>query len=201
MGGLHQQTKTTLRRSLSERRAAFSPERVADASSRICALVQAGAFERVRHVVLYAARPGEIDPVALATAAAIRDLPTYYPRVEAGELTFRAARPPDLCAGRYGIHEPGPNARLLPVDVEGVLIVVPGLAFDRKGARLGTGLGYYDRALPHHPMARRIGLVAHDLVVDVLPTDEWDVPMHAVATERGLFTADGCVGIQPGDHS
>jgi 5-formyltetrahydrofolate cyclo-ligase len=50
-------------------------------------------------------------------------------------------------------------------------------------------------------MARRIGLVAHDLVVDVLPTDEWDVPMHAVATERGLFTADGCVGIQPGDHS
>jgi 5-formyltetrahydrofolate cyclo-ligase len=47
----------------------------------------------------------------------------------------------------------------------------------------------------------RIGIAAHDFVVDGLPMDHWDVPMHAIVTERGVFTAGGTVGFQPGDNS
>jgi 5-formyltetrahydrofolate cyclo-ligase len=171
-------------------------------SARICGAVVASApFARARHVVVYAARPGEIDAEAIADAAVARVVSTYYPRVDGEALAFCEATRADLVPGAYGIPEPSPSARRLSGETPDILVIVPGLAFDRCGSRLGSGLGYYDRTLSRYPTATRIGIAAHDFVVDALPVDAWDVPMHAVVTERGLFTADGCVGVQSGDHS
>ncbi len=68
------------------------------------------------------------------------------------------------------------------------LIIAPGLAFDRNGIRLGMGGGYYDRllALPRHAASRRIGLAFAFQFVDSLPREAWDMPVHAVCTEKGL---------------
>ena len=68
------------------------------------------------------------------------------------------------------------------------LIVAPGLAFDRNGVRLGMGGGYYDRllALPRHRDSLRIGLAYAFQIVDSLPREAWDVPVHAVCTEKGI---------------
>ena len=68
------------------------------------------------------------------------------------------------------------------------LIIAPGLAFDRNGIRLGMGGGYYDRllALPRHAASRRVGLAFAFQFVDSLPREAWDMPVHAVCTEKGL---------------
>ncbi len=67
-------------------------------------------------------------------------------------------------------------------------VIVPGLAFDRAGNRLGRGKGVYDRFLSTlPPTTLRIGLVPSALVADRLPTEPHDVPMHAVVTELGVI--------------
>jgi 5-formyltetrahydrofolate cyclo-ligase len=64
------------------------------------------------------------------------------------------------------------------------LILTPLVAFDRSLARLGQGAGHYDRAFARYPLARRIGVAFSVQEVERLPTDAWDVPLHAIVTER-----------------
>ncbi|MCR9160487.1 MAG: 5-formyltetrahydrofolate cyclo-ligase [bacterium] len=79
----------------------------------------------------------------------------------------------------FGLIEPAhaPEATLPPVDV----ILVPGLAFDRRGGRLGWGKGYYDRAL-RGASAYRVGVCLAPGLVETVPTEDHDVLMHAVVT-------------------
>jgi 5-formyltetrahydrofolate cyclo-ligase len=161
-------------------------------SRRICQRVAASEDFRVaRHVVLYAARRGEVDPGHLGPLMATRSgCRSYYPRVEDGGLVFRRATASDLSPGRFGIPEPPPDAAQLDPEAGRVLFLVPGLGFDRFGRRLGSGQGYYDRALPRYVDARRMGLALEEFVLDRLPTDPWDVPMHAIVTPLNVFVVD-----------
>lgn len=95
-----------------------------------------------------------------------------------------------LARGAFGIMEPdpalcGPLSKSLPLPE---LIIVPGIAFDRLGNRLGTGGGYYDRlfADPSMRNAKRLGLAYSFQIYDALPIEPWDVPMHGICTEQGL---------------
>jgi len=65
-------------------------------------------------------------------------------------------------------------------------VVLPGLAFDRRGHRLGYGQGFYDRFLLEAPHALRVGFVPQDLIVPELPTDPWDLPAHYLVSEQGV---------------
>jgi 5-formyltetrahydrofolate cyclo-ligase len=65
--------------------------------------------------------------------------------------------------------------------------VVPGVAFDLRGARLGRGRGWYDRALARYPAGTRLGLAYEFQVVPALPEAPWDVRMHALVTEARLI--------------
>jgi len=81
-----------------------------------------------------------------------------------------------------------PRDRVPASSTDVAAVVVPGMAFDRTGHRLGRGAGVYDRFLATlPPTALRIGLVPSNRLVDRLPTDPHDVPMHAVATEREVL--------------
>ncbi|MDR3045808.1 MAG: 5-formyltetrahydrofolate cyclo-ligase [Desulfovibrio sp.] len=103
----------------------------------------------------------------------------------------------DLKPGRYGIAEPDP-ARCPAIDMDAApglapnfapgLAVIPGVAFDRRGNRLGHGAGYYDRFLAHPAMARTalVGLAYAFQIVPALPVAPWDRPVHALCTEEGL---------------
>jgi 5-formyltetrahydrofolate cyclo-ligase len=191
--------KARLRRALDARREAIAADDVARASRAICDRV--GMLEQVRDaavVVLYAARRSEIVPSSLE-AIGEGGRAFYYPRVEGDGLSFRRATFADLTPGRFGIPEPPPDAPLLSPEVARGVVVVPGLGFDRAGGRIGTGKGYYDRTLPHFPGLMRVGLAMNDFVVDTLPTDPWDVPMHLVVTEHDLLVADLVGGRSPGD--
>ena len=95
-----------------------------------------------------------------------------------------------LVTADFGLREPAPPH--LPATAIGLAqaILIPALAVDRSGTRLGRGAGYYDRSLPlAAPDAARIAVVYDHEVVDRLPADAHDVPMtHALTPGAGLIT-------------
>lgn len=105
-------------------------------------------------------------------------------------LSWGEYRPGKLVAARFGLLEP-PQPWLAADAVAGVgLVVVPALAVDRRGVRLGRGAGYYDRSLGRcGPRTRLVALVRDAELLDELPADSHDVPMtHALTPGYGLIT-------------
>ena len=106
--------------------------------------------------------------------------------------TFQLEDLGELAIGRYGILEPKVELRHLPskrIDVEEIdLVVIPGLAFDKNGARLGHGKGYYDRLLSRASKhTKRIALAFECQIIDEVPTKKHDVYMHRIVTERIVY--------------
>lgn len=85
---------------------------------------------------------------------------------------------------RYGFEQPAAGTREVSVSEVGIALV-PGLAFDREGRRLGRGKGYYDRLLAGFE-GLRVAITLERFLVEALPTDAFDVPMTHLATERGV---------------
>jgi 5-formyltetrahydrofolate cyclo-ligase len=157
---------------MQERRAALTPVEVARASARACDRVFAlAAFAAARHVVVYAAMGNELDPRPIAERALAAGKDVYYPRPPGEPAGFASRRGTVPLAG----------------NAIGVLFVVPGVAFDPRGARLGRGGGWYDRALGAPPGGIRVGLAFDFQVLPVLPEAPWDVRMHAVVTDERLL--------------
>lgn len=148
-----------------------------------------------RVLLLYAALPGEVETDAIAEAAARRGVVVTYPRClpETREMALhRVARADELRPGAYGIREPDVDSCPLVTTDEIDVALVPGLAWDRTGGRLGRGAGYYDRLFAT-PAWRgfRCGLFFAAQELDALPTEPWDVPLHAVVTEREVWWGGG----------
>jgi 5-formyltetrahydrofolate cyclo-ligase len=125
----------------------------------------------------------EIDIRPLLSALHERGHPLALPVTgRRGEpLIFRAWRPgAPLLPGRFGTSHPE-GAILAPA-----VFLIPLLAFDRAGNRLGYGGGFYDRTLPLSPRALRIGCAFAAQELDSVPTGPYDQRLHAVVTEAGL---------------
>ncbi|HEX2284383.1 MAG TPA: 5-formyltetrahydrofolate cyclo-ligase [Mycobacterium sp.] len=105
-------------------------------------------------------------------------------------LQWGEYRPGGLVEGRFGLREPSPP--WLPADAVATasLILVPALAVDRAGVRLGRGAGFYDRSLPlAAPTASLVAVVRDDELVDRLPAEPHDVRMtHALTPRAGLVS-------------
>jgi len=164
-----------------------------EAAARAVALPE---FARAEAVALYAALPDELPTRPLFEAARGAGKTVLLPRLEAGgSLVFAAVeRWEDLRPGRYGVLEPPPaGVRDWPGRAgspeagspeAGSLVVVPGLAFDREGRRLGRGGGHYDRALRAAPEVLRMGLAYAFQLVDSVPHGAGDERMDVVVSER-----------------
>jgi len=95
----------------------------------------------------------------------------------------------ELETGHYGIREPKAE-RLRPVPLEEIdAVLIPAVAFDRQGRRVGYGGGYYDRFLPEIPRAARIGAAFACQIVTEIPPDPHDVPADRIVTEDELIVA------------
>lgn len=135
----------------------------------------------------------EVDTRPLLSLLLDQDKEVYVPRCR-GENQgcmdfFRITGLEDLKPGYRGIDEPCPDPSNLFVNQGRALCVLPALAFDRQGCRLGYGQGFFDRYLKSLPGPRPllIGFAYEFQVVDHLPADEWDVPVDMVITERAFF--------------
>jgi 5-formyltetrahydrofolate cyclo-ligase len=182
--------KTALRAAMRGRRQALPAESVATASAAVTARVLAlPQWETAREILAYLPVRGEVDTRALVEYALREGKRLLAPRcrendpgrVDLGCLTCLSEAIP----GRFGIPEPPAASCQPPEAFAPDLILVPGLAFDRAGTRLGFGGGYYDRllALPMAAGASVVGLCHAFQFVEHLPAAAWDRPMHAVITE------------------
>jgi 5-formyltetrahydrofolate cyclo-ligase len=102
----------------------------------------------------------------------------------------------ELAVGMYKILEPKEELRGVPgkrVDVQEVdLIMVPGVAFDRRGARMGHGFGYYDKLLEHaRPDTPLVALAFECQLFPEIPTQTHDVFMNKILTERATYLGKG----------
>ena len=95
----------------------------------------------------------------------------------------------DLIYGMYGIQEPSPEKRIKMNPEIFDLVIVPGVAFDRQGGRLGHGKGYYDRFL-EFTRAFRLGLAFDCQLLKTVPTESHDVPMNAILSESGIVVTN-----------
>lgn len=141
-------------------------------------------------IALYNAVRGEVSTDVIRRAYLDAGAALYYPRVGGGgKLVFLPHRDGDPWEeGPYGIPEPARAPGRRPRTSGFDLVVVPGVAFDRAGRRLGHGFGYYDRFLGGLPEGvPRIGLAYAGQVVPEVPVDAWDVPVHALVTEEGVI--------------
>jgi 5-formyltetrahydrofolate cyclo-ligase len=104
-------------------------------------------------------------------------------------LEFHAVAPEQLVAGRFGLREPRADWRNAVGLVEIGAFVLPGLAFDRRGGRVGWGGGHYDATLAAAPDALRIGLGFECQLVDDVPHEPHDALLHYVVTEVATYKA------------
>ena len=182
--------KQRLRESLAARRRAVAPaEAEASAESVVGTLCADPLLAAANHVALYAALPDELPTHTLFARLAAAGKVLLLPRVEAeGRLAFRAVeRWADLVRGGYGVLEPPEGSARIHLEA-GDVALVPGVAFDPEGWRLGRGGGYYDRTFPpdaaNPPLLYGLGYAFQ--VVASVPHDSRDRRMDAIVTERGI---------------
>lgn len=145
------------------------------------------AYRRARTICCYVALPYEVQTWRMIEAMLKHGKRVVVPVVEPrrNRLQLSEIRHParDLARGAFGVWEPKPSARRrVPVrDVD--LVLVPGLAFDRHGHRLGHGYGYFDRFLARVPRAvPTIGLAYRWQLLDRLPASPHDLAVQTVLT-------------------
>ena len=174
--------------------AADAARRARDQATVHALLAGWAAWRGARRALVYLAFGDELDPLPASTRATV---PADGPRLATTRtvgartlLELRAWSPP-FERHAFGFWQPRPDAP--PVDPEDVdLVLVPGLAFDVHGARLGHGQGHYDRLLPRLPQhALRVGVAPDALVVERIPTEAHDVLMTHLLTPSGLRVLRG----------
>lgn len=180
--------KQSLREGIKARLAAAAPADLKRWSAGACARILASdALGAASSVMLYAPIRGELDISEVARAALAGGKHLCYPRMDWAARRFQPVRVADpscdLIPGRYGIPEPRAEAAAYPTDKLD-LILVPGLAFDLRGHRLGRGAGFYDRFLADPALAAATCGVCFELqIVGSVPVEDWDIPLNFIATE------------------
>lgn len=181
-------TKQTTRRDAGVRRARIIPAEKRAWSSRIFQQVSSlPEFQRAESLALYADRPDEVGTAELFTAAAAAGKLVFYPRVDIDSRSLHFFHVTDLHQlqpGYRGILEPptGSEEMTTPFD----LIIVPGLAFDCRGRRLGRGGGHYDAWLAHVD-GWRLGLAYDCQLVPEIPVEGHDQLVDIIITEMRMI--------------
>ncbi len=175
--------RQTMRRTLGE---LHSDQRLAASHEMAARLSALDAWREASVIGLFAGRTDEMETTILWLDLH-RDGKTFlYPKVEASvtnDLHFLMVEShSDLQPGAWNLHEPIGNEPRVPD-----LVLVPGLAFDANGSRLGRGRGFYDRWLAAHPTVVTVGVCFDFQIVPQIPMELHDRRMDFVVTEKRSF--------------
>ncbi|MDR3687367.1 MAG: 5-formyltetrahydrofolate cyclo-ligase [Coriobacteriia bacterium] len=155
-------------------------------------LLELPELSSVATILAYAALPNELDPMPAIWRMRKRGVRIAYPRIEApGVLGMHYVdHEMELVPGPFGLAQPSEHAGHAPhqcIDA----VIVPGVAFDVQGTRLGYGGGYYDRLLPMmRPECVRIGVAFDEQVLEHIPTEDHDECVDIVVTPARIIRPD-----------
>ncbi|SFJ72903.1 5-formyltetrahydrofolate cyclo-ligase [Thermoflavimicrobium dichotomicum] len=183
--------KKELREQMILRRKLLSPSYMAESSQRISKnLTQASFYIHADMILFYMAFRNEVN-VGLAMEEAWKTgKKVVLPRVNPKERTmscYQVESFAELKPGSYGILEPpaDPEKEVHPAELS--LVVVPGVAFDHQGYRLGYGGGYYDRFFSQYPSCLRVGVAYPEQIVETVYPESHDQPLNYLVTSQGIF--------------
>lgn len=187
-------SKQHLRRQMHARLSAIDPaerRRGADAvADRILGLPR---LDRPLRILSCLSFGSEIDTRGLVDRLLAAGHEVYVPRADLPTRTLSVHRYPcDLERLAFGLEQPpAGTAGLSDDEIGGLdLAIIVGLAFDRRGYRLGHGGGFFDRFLARHPLDA-VGVAFELQIVDRLPVEPHDRPMDRIVTERGVLLPSG----------
>lgn len=147
----------------------------------IARIRQKEEFCNASTVLAYWPLRGEVDLRPLIVGGGRRFV---LPVVCGEDLVLKEYDPAQMAEGAFGILEPGPAARTVQPD-EIDFALIPGVAFDKAGMRLGRGRGFYDRLLVSL-RCHKAGVAFPFQIYESVPSDPWDVPMDSVITPSAL---------------
>ena len=146
-------------------------------------IIQSKEFAQAKTVGSYFPKGSEVRTALLMSTARKHNKRVALPKTEGYYMHFYEYSPDDdLIEGRFGIMEPEPKKPVERVD----LLLVPGVAFDGMGCRIGYGKGFYDRFIAAGQASFSIGLAYSFQMVKELPRGRFDESLGAVATESGI---------------
>lgn len=177
-----------LRKCLLEKRSTLQGK--AQKSIKILAdLKRTAAYQNAETIFCYISKPEEVETQIFITDALAQGKQVFVPYCPPGNRPmqfYRIDTLQDVKPGAFGVLEPDP-VRCQPIEEQTGLCVVPAIAFDKKGFRLGYGKGYYDRFLSHHNVYA-VGLCFEELLLDALPVSAYDRAVHQIITQSRQLT-------------
>ncbi len=193
------ETKPAIRREMRRRRRALSALDVAAVETAVAVQIEGlEPFRASAAVIAYLATDNEVPTGAILARAAAAGKRLYLPRLVEGTLSFASHEPgAPLRAGAHGIPEPI-GEEIDRAELAAAIALIPLLAWDASGGRLGRGGGHYDRAVTGalRPMCL-VGLGYALQQCEALPRDPWDLQLDWVVTERGVVRCGGGDGPPP----
>ena len=181
--------KKELRKKLKACRRKISNKSLCD--SKICNyLTESNLFKNADTILFYAALEDEINIDECINIALLQGKKAALPVCldDNGNMKFYYINSlTDIKTGHFGVREPDTCICREVTDFSGSICIVPAIAYDRKGYRLGYGKGYYDRFLENFSFIS-VGLCYNELIVDVLPLGEYDIPVDCIITQDGMLT-------------
>ncbi len=159
-------------------------------------ILQTALYADAKYILSYVSFGSEVSTTELLKKAMKDGKAVYVPRISDGAMEFYQLEDfSSLKKNAMGIPEPDGNpAKLFPYDMhisldraEECIMLVPGLAFDKKLNRCGYGGGYYDRYLKNFHKKMAIGLSYSEQIIDKVPVTDKDVPLDLVVTPTGAY--------------
>jgi 5-formyltetrahydrofolate cyclo-ligase len=188
-----QEAKGVLRQKIRAALKNLLPEKRAADSAKVRALLKQQPFwQTASSILFFAPLPDEVDVWPLLEESLAGGKIAALPRYDSPSNDYLACRVQnpqnEIGPGQFGIREPKAGCPEIPLERLG-LILVPGVAFDLHGRRLGRGRGFYDRLLPEvHGI--KCGVAFDEQIVDAVPTGRLDVRMDFILTPTRCVRAE-----------
>lgn len=181
--------KTELRKSLKKERNSLPKEIKDEFDMKIFQeIINSKIYRDSKIIFIYVSYNSEVDTIPLIKYSLEIGKKVCVPKVldkEGNMESLYIDSLNELKEGVFGILEPHSTNKANPIDID--LVITPGLAFDKKGGRIGYGKGYYDRYLTLSNKAFKLGVCYDFQIVSLLPTSKEDVKVDMIISEKNKF--------------
>jgi 5-formyltetrahydrofolate cyclo-ligase len=188
-----QKTKADIRKEIAATIGRLSVDELAEKTSLIeNRLFDFANFLEAKIALLYIENPNEVKSAEIIRRTFDQNKIVVLPLVKTDTKKFKLFKIDDfaidLKPGQNGILQPDPGrCRTVPIDCIDIAIV-PGIAFDEKGGRIGSGDGYYDRLIPHLPVTtRKVALALDYQIIPQVPIDSHDKHVDIIITDKRII--------------